>query len=532
MKKLFRVIIIFFLLPFTSFSQLQIEWQQCYGGSNDDYARSIIQDGNGYKIIGYTTSNDGDISYNHGSGDYWLIKIDSIGNLLWEKTYGGSLGEYVATGFYSNGSNDVFLVGASSSSDYDISYNPYPDAVVNFWIVKTDSIGSIIWDRIVGNNVGNAYGMSGASTSDGGVVVTGNITSNGGDITNYYGGYDVWVIKLDGSGDTEWDFTLGSTTSEFVNAITQTSDDGYLIGAYGTPQGGGNIDCITQSTSNPDAILFKIDNNGNEQWQQCYGGSGHDGIVGLLETEDGYLISSFGGSDDGDLEGSGWHGESDIWLIKTDFEGSIIWQKCYGGSESEYAETLFNTADGGFIVFGTTYSFNGDIVGNQSYPGNPIIWVFKISSIGELLWQQCIGGFADEQINLGVIQKSDYNYVVAGEMTNSPSGDVDCGNISGEGSNYWVFELSDTTVNIVDKTKIDVIVYPNPANTVLNIGFPDVYNSHNTTVEIVDVNGKTILILERVSGSTQLDIKRINRGFYILKIQNDRTILTKKIIIQ
>jgi hypothetical protein len=196
---------------------------------------------------------------------------------------------------------------------------------------------------------------------------------------------------------------------------------------------------------------------------------------------------------------------------------------------------VFTTSDGGFMVFGNTHSFDGDVVGNPSNsPENPSIWIFKVDSIGNLLWQQCIGGHARERV-YGVVKHSDYKYAVAGEMTFSPSGDVNCSNfVYGSRRNYWVFGISDTTVNVVEnnQTEFEIKVYPNPANSVLNIDFSNDYNIQNTIIEILDINGRTILKSKPVSVSTQIDIKELNPGLYIVKIQNDKSLITRRIIIQ
>ncbi|MEA3505239.1 MAG: T9SS type A sorting domain-containing protein, partial [Bacteroidota bacterium] len=391
-----------------------------------------------------------------------------------------------------------------------------------------DSIGDIIWDRMVGTQGGQYFG-SGSPTTDGGLVAIGSVCAGGGDITNFYGGYDPWIIKLDSDGETDWDFSFGTSGFEFGHPIIQTSDGGYLAGSSSHIVDGGNIDCEPYNY-NAEAVLFKLDANGNEEWYQCYGGSGHDGIIHILELEDGYIFSAVGSSNDGDLESSGWHGSKDIWLVKTDFSGNIIWQKCYGGSDNEEAQNVFQTSDGGFIVFGTTNSSNGDVVGNPSNPGLSSIWVFKISSTGELIWQQCIGSHAPERVYFGVIKKSDYNYVVAGEMNFSPSGDVNCGNICGEETNYWVFELTDTTTAIhnIPNVAKQIKVYPNPAQSYITFELPQLYNE--CTLNIVDVYGKLQLTTKLTTTKTKVDVKTLNPGVYIYSIKAKGVNVTGRVV--
>lgn len=514
------------LFHFISFGQFQIDWQQSYGSMATDIAYDIVQTSDGFLVAGAAYSGGGQVTCTE-DGAFWLIKIDNSGNLLWQKCYEK---RDVYRMVKAIGSPYYYLIGGAV-------LEPYPDAY-NLWVAKIDSLGNIIWERTLGNTIGILGGdQYGEATTDGGVIATAQIDSEGGDISNWYGGYDGWVIKLDSAGNTEWDQSIGSSQFEFINGVIQTSDGGYLAGLYGKPNGiGGNVNCIVYSSpGGADAIVFKMDSAGNSEWHQCYGGSGPEAVNRLLEVENGYVIAGIGGSNDGDLEGSGWHGDHDVWLFHIDYEGNIIWQKCYGGSNLDYPIRVYTTSDGGFMVFGITHSFDGDVVGNPSNsPENPSIWIFKVDSIGNLLWQQCIGGQANEKVH-GVVKHSDYKYAVAGEMTFSPSGDVNCSNfVYGSMQNYWVFGISDTTVHIVDNVpeKAEIMIYPNPASSLLNIDFPSNYQILNTNIKIVAINGRTMLQSKPVSGSIQIDIKKLNPGLYIVKIQNDKTLITRRILIQ
>ena len=514
-------------ISLTSFCQLSIDWQQSFGSMDLDWAFDIAETDGGNLVIGIASSGSGQVACTEIGGG-WLLKIDNSGNLLWQKCYEQADVYRIIKAI---NSPNYYLIGGSMSEPYLGTYN--------LWIAKIDSIGSIIWERTLGNTIGILNSdQYGESTADGGVIATAQIDSQGGDITTWHGWYDGWVVKLDSLGNTDWDFTIGSSTyTEYISCIIQTTDGGYLAGLYGTPQGAGtgNVDCTTQSTEIPDAIVFKMDSNSNPEWHRCYGGSGIDAVNRLLEVDNGYLIAAGGGSSDGDLTGSGWHGGHDVWLIRIDLEGNIIWQKCFGGSNDDYPKKIFKTSDGGFVVFADTQSTDGDVVGNSSInPDYPSIWIFKVNSSGELLWQQSIGSNAREQVH-GVVKHSDYKYTVAGEMLYSPLGDVNCSNfLPGSQKNYWVFGVSDTTVSIAETSAIavDVKVYPNPAKSVLNIDFPANYDVLHSTIEIININGETRMRSKPVSHSTQLDIKRLKPGLYIVKIQNNDALITRRLVIQ
>lgn len=530
MKKLIILVVSLIFLANTSFGQFNIDWQQSYGSMAPDIAYDIVQTNGGYLVVGTAYSGGGQVTCTE-DGAGWLIKIDNTGNLLWQKCFENS-GAYrmvkaTETPYF-------YLIGGGNAE-------PYPDDY-NLWIAKIDSLGNIIWERILGNTIGIMYNQYGIATNDGGVIATSQIDSQGGDISNWWGGYDGWVVKLDSLGNTEWDRSIGSPNFEFINGIIQTSDGGYLAGLYGAPNGApGTIDCGVASNSNSEAIVVKLNADGEVKWHQCYGGSKGDGVGHLLEVDDGYVVAGWGSSDDGDLQGGGYHfgwypsgtPTSDIWLIKIDFEGNIVWQKCFGGTNSEYPYRLFQSQDEGIIVFANTSSNDGDVSGNLSSGQETSIWFFKVDKNGVLQWQRCIGGTRNEKVH-GVVKHSDYKYTVAGQMLYSPSGDVNCSNfVYGSMQNYWVFGISDTTVNVreVPPEEFDVKVYPNPAKRVLNIELSEKYACRNAMLSIIDISGKAVLRSEVTEHTTQLDIKTIKPGLYLLKIENGKTLITKRILV-
>jgi hypothetical protein len=442
MKKQITLQLISLLFPYFLVGQdLKIKWQNCIGGSSEDIISDIKAIPGGYLLAGGTLSNDGDISYNHGNSDAWLIKLDSTGNLIWEKTYGGSEGDGWGI-IIPTPDNKYYLVGASGSSDGDISYDPYPGSN-DVWVTKIDSIGEIIWEKIIGGEKIDLM-QAGTLTIDGGIAIFGWTGSQTGDVSVNYGYYDMWLVKLDSNGEIEWDKSYGTDDFDWGIDIIQTSDDGFLIGGSSTIGSGGNLIC-DPFNYNAECILLKLDSRGNIEWQNCYGGSVNDGINAFLELKDGYLISAYGESEDGDLEGSGWHGGADIWVIKTDFFGNIIWQKCYGGSNYESALNIFSTADNGFVLIGATESQNGDITNNHSiseYDND--IWFIKIDSVGEIINQKCFGGIGNEFIYSSAVQKGDNNYVIAAYTDWGPSYDVACTPHGGQyDEDWWVFEIKD-----------------------------------------------------------------------------------------
>jgi len=516
---------------------MNIEWQNCFGGSESDDARDIIKKNNDYLIVGFSASNNGDVTFNHGIRDVWILQTDNIGTLIWEKSYGGSKDDGGCR-IFRNDSNSYYILGGSCSSDGDISNDPYP-GTADFWILKIDSIGNILWDKILGGN-GDDQLWTGTTTNDGGVLAYGWTGSEDGDVSVYYGAYDAWMVKLNSDGEKEWDFSIGTSGMDVGQAIIQTSDGGYLAGSSSMLEEGGNLTCVPHSYK-PEAILVKLDSLRNIEWNRCYGGSEDDGITGLLEIEDAYVFIGHTLSNDGDVSGHhGITGETgDIWVVKIDFYGNIIWQKCLGGSRFEDGSKILRTEDSGYLIIGGTQSHDGDVVGNHTLSEHDHdIWVVKLNGEGDLLWQQCIGGIGNEKLDFGVIKKSNNNYVIAGQTDYGPSFDVECTPHAGVMNypDFWVFEIQDTTTNIINKiTKEKVInVYPNPAQdyVIFEISSSIHPNGGKNVILINDVFGQVVARLPIKNEKTVWDGGDVSSGTYFYWLQSGlNTIERGKVLI-
>jgi len=547
MKKIiFISLFLIALKPFIFSQNIEIKWQQCYGGSEEDSPHDILPVNNNYFIVGGTASNDGDVSYSHGEYDAWLIKTDSIGNILWEKTYGGSEGDAWGLIFPTN-NNCFYLIGNSVSSDGDISNDPYPGSN-DIWVVKIDSSGNILWDKIIGGGMIDAV-ESGTLANDGGLVIFGWTGSQNGDISVNYGIYDMWMVKMNSEGDILWDKSFGTDDFDYGHSIIQTSDGGFLIGGASTIGNGGNLTC-EPFNYNAEAILLKLDSIGNIEWQACYGGSDHEGIYGLIELDDGYIFSAYAYSPDGDV--TGWHGNADIWIVRTDFWGNIIWEQCYGGFYSEIAHQIYKKDSGDFIIIGQTKSNDGDVNGNHSFSQfERDIWIICISSNGELKWQKCIGGGGNDASNgtsFGIVKKNENNFIILSITDYGPSYDVGCTPHGGNNvdQDYWLFEieLDDTTgIEELSNSKNIIKTYPNPTRDYVVFEIQDsrtmnqdirqkTIENQNSGIVIMDVFGKEIARLPLKPDKTVWDTRQIPGGVYFYSVEIDNKFYTGKVVVQ
>jgi type IX secretion system substrate protein/PKD domain-containing protein len=417
---------IFFFASHIVAQQMDIVWQECLGTDSDETPGCIASTVNGTIVslgVGKSTPY---ISNFHGGGDPWVVRLDSLGNIIWESCYGGSGGE----GFYKiieAPSKGFYLIGGTNSDDGDVQSNNY-HSYTN-WVVRIDSIGNILWEQCYGG-----YGFDdfqdAAPTPDGGLIVGTMVTTDGGDISTFYGERDVWLFRIDVDGKMLWEKSYGNHSMNRINKMITTSNGTYMFtGSF--YEKGGMIDCQKDELeTETDVWVVEIDINGEIVFQNCFGGSHSETGTGLVETEDGLVFLAHTNSNDQDV--SGYHGvagevSNDIWVFSIDTTGNLQWQNCLGGSNPEAAASVFNSGDKSYIVIGFTNSFDGDVIGNHSINGSSDIWVVNIDSVGEITWQQCIGSGDREsllQLNTAT-QINDYNYVIACE-TGTLHGDVEC----------------------------------------------------------------------------------------------------------
>jgi hypothetical protein len=343
-----------------------VQWQKTYGGSNDDvaYAVRATPDG-GYVVAGSTNSSNGDITGNHGGGDFWLVKINSTGVLQWQKCYGGSSGEQ-PYGLDLTDDGGYVIAGGTASSDGDITGN---HSSGDYLVIKTDATGNLEWEKTYGGSSYDvAHGLK--QCADGGYIVAGFARSNDGDVLLAYGQEDMWILKLDEAGNLLWQKTYGGTGGEGAQYLQQTTDGGYILAGLTHSF---NIDVVGNHGNAHDFWVVKIDAEGNKQWTRCLGGTLGDDAFWVRQTGDnGYLVCGKSNSSDGDATFN--NGSDDFWIVKLNESGTILWQKSLGGSQHDEANAVLETTDGNFVAVGFSDSNDSDVTGNH---GSDDMWIVK-----------------------------------------------------------------------------------------------------------------------------------------------------------
>jgi len=339
---------------FTNYAYAQVvKFAKTYGRTYWNWAYSVQQTSDGGYIVAGET-----YSFGAGSTDILLFKTDANGNVIWTKTYGDEF------------PNGAYSVQQTSDGGYIVAgYTDYDgDKAL---LIKTDANGNVQWAKTYGGGDRN-FAYSVQQTSDGGYIVAGYTD---------YGGANALLIKTDANGDIIWAKIYRGTGWSHASSVQQTSDGGYIVAGV---IGG-------------DVLLIKTDANGNIIWTKTYGGTSWDEASSIQQTSDGgYIVA-------GETYSFGAGGE-DIFLIKTDAFGNVQWAKTYGGTNGDWAFSVQQTSDGGYILVSETRSFGA---------GSTDILLIKTDANGNIRWAKTYGGTGYDGA-YSVRQTSDGGYIVAG----------------------------------------------------------------------------------------------------------------------
>ena len=351
------------LLKFNSEDEL--EWSKTYGSTDDDRGSDLVvlPDGN-FVITGYTSGADNDVSVNNGNQDFWIAKLNSSGTILWEKSFGysGSDKPYSIIKTQDSGVlvSGVIDVTASGGLGNSRLENSTLHAGGDYWAIKLDTNGNQEWTKYFGGNLSDdPYGI--AETNDGNFILVGASDSSDVDISNNKGTYDFWVVSISNTGDLLWEKNFGGSEIDEARGITKTSNGDFII--IGNTRS--DDQNITTNNGGSDIWLIKIDANGNLLWEKSIGGSSFDIGYGIKKSNSGYLISGASRSENFDLDEN--YGQNDGLIAEINDNGSIIWLKTFGGTNEDLIYDAIQLQNGDIIGVGETTSNNIDLSDNKGF---------------------------------------------------------------------------------------------------------------------------------------------------------------------
>lgn len=420
-------------------SQPSIQWQNTIGGSANDGLTSLtsLSDG-GFIAIGASESNiSGDKTEDsQGDYDYWIVKLDDSGNIVWQNTIGGS-GTDVIQSIQETDDGSLVCTGYSNSN---ISGDKTENAIggYDYWILKLDASGNVIWQNTIGGD-GNDVAYTIEQTTDGGYICGGqSISDASGDKTeNSNGDNDYWVIKLDENGQIEWQNTIGGDNDDRLFATHQTTDGGYICAGNSMSNASG--DKSENNIGFMDYWVVKLDASGNIQWENTIGGDDDERLYSIQQTTDGGYIC--GGGSPSNISGDkteNSNGQMDYWVVKLNTSGTIEWQNTIGGSDWDNLIYVQPTSDGGYICGGESSSnISGDKTENSK--GQKDYWAIKLNNTGEIVWQKTLGGSLDDIIYT-IEQTPGNGYIIGGYSDSNTSGDKT--EDSNGADDFWIVKIS------------------------------------------------------------------------------------------
>lgn len=532
------------LLCFFSFNMLRaqpkIRQQKIIQGPFSDYASCIINtNDHGYLLGGYSNSNAGfdkTEDSRDGYNDIWIVKLDSVRNILWDKTIGGS-GVDILNNCIQTSDGGFMLCGASTSGISGEKTDTLRGSS-DIWIVKLDSNHNILWDKTIGGEKNSTnYGAKISQTTDGGYIIGSQTQSGiGGEKTQRSRGLeDLWIIKLDSAGTIEWDRTIGGNDADYFRDIMQTTDGGYIVGAESKSNISGEKTANSKGSS--DYWIIKLNKRGKVEWDKTIGGNDVDILQSVAQTDDkGYII---GGSSISTISGDKTKGRTglyDYWIVKLDSTANIEWDNDFGGGRSDFLTKIKQTKLGGYILCGYSYSFpKGEKSEENRGPISTYdYWLIRANKAGKFLWDKTIGGSVNDKL-VDLVEINANRFALFGHSNSPISGDkTQRGN--GNGYHYWFVELQyvDTSNSIIVQTETNnitspknnqskFIAYPNPAKNILYVN-----SSSASIITLIDLQGK-LLLSKTINGNATIDVSKYTPGTYFLK--NNATGQVEKIII-
>jgi PKD repeat protein len=426
------------------------QWDYRYGGTMHDQLHVIRQTSDGgFLMGGYSASNtSGNKTQNNrdttlSSSDFWIVKTDGSGNMQWDKRFGGDMMDKMYT--FVQTSDGGYLLGGISNSGIsgDKSQGNWSATITyDYWIIKTDASGNKQWDKRYGGTNDDQL-RSILPTSDGGYLLGGysNSGASGNRTQNSQGGLDFWIVKIDASGNQLWDKSYGGAYDDYLYTVKQANNGGFMLGGSSWSYTGGDKTqpCIGLS----DYWLIKTDSLGNKLWDKVYGGTESDDCYSMDQgSGGGFILGGLSASNISGTKTQASKGYADYWVVRVDDNGNQVWDRDYGGTlaEDEFS-SVSSLMDGGYLISGTSYSDTGGDK-TEDNMGPEQAWTVKTDSSGNVVWDKTLF-LADHNESAFAIQTTDGCYAFANYTLSTPVGYKT--QPSWASVDYWMVKFCDTT---------------------------------------------------------------------------------------
>ncbi len=336
----------------------EIQWEKSFGGTNYESARDIVQTSDGgYIVAGETNSTDGGVVAGYGgTKDIWILKLNALGNLVWQKRYGGN-GLDIANHIHLLNDGSFYLLASSSSNDGNITGNHgtggYTDAVV----MKLDGSGNLIWSKCYGGSKNEEF--FDMEIINGSLYLAGFANSTDGDVPPQQKNYDIWLLALDANGNKVYSKVYGGSQNDVAYATTVGNDGTLTLAGYSTSNDGD----VQGAKGSQDYWIINLNTaNGKLNWQKVLGGTDAEYANAIItDVDGGYIVGGISYSQDGDIDNP--LGGGDYWIVKLDAKGNQNWQQSLGGNGDENLRSLL------FLPSTKEYYLSGDATAGGDFNG-------------------------------------------------------------------------------------------------------------------------------------------------------------------
>jgi hypothetical protein len=508
------------------------DFDMSFGGYGSEFNVGFIRCSQGgfAMLVASTSDSSFEKSQNNRDStgstyDYWFVRFDAQGNKLWDRTYGGSSSDIPSA--ICELANGDFILAGTSSSPISHEKSEISRGGNDFWILRVDSIGNVVWDKTIGGSA-NDNCKAVTITSNGKIFCAGyTLSTVSGDKTTPLIGlqvaFDFWLVSLNQNGQIQFDQTLGSTQNDNCNSIVASNSGGAILMGYSDSPAGFNKS--QNSRGLYDYWVIAVDNTGNKIWDKTIGGDDEDYGYCVYKTADAIYVGGDSYSGVGFDKTASNKGLDDIWLIKLSLTGSIIWDQSFGSFDSDELNTISMNSDNSILLSGESYSSAG-FDKSENNMGPEQLWMIQVDTAGNKLMDKTFFSFGHDEEGMA-LESSPGNYIgcitsVAGigGYKSFPNYGLD---------DVWVCSLK-PAVAILEIEPDDVKIFPNPISS----GQIQIQTKLKSgEVKLYDLRGVELVSESSISLENYwMDISAFSDGVYILRIQTSTVVLTKRIIVE
>lgn len=516
------------------------QWDYRYGSvSREPGVNALLQTADGGYLIGSATDAQlgGDVSEaSFGNFDFWVIKLDSLGHKQWDKRFGGTDNDFLIDMIKTP--DGGYVLGGNSYSGINGNKSEASRGQLDYWIVKIDSIGNKQWDKTLGG-IGNDYFSSLLGTNDGGYIIGGiSFSPLGADKSQEnwntnLGLYDSWIVKIDSLGSKQWDKVYGGYGSDGICPLLYNPNGTCILGGSSTSDTGGNK--TEDGFGSLDYWLVKIDSLGNILWDKTIGGFGSDALASIVNAGNGrYLLGGVSSSDIGGNKSQNTIGVDSYWIVMTDSVGNVLWDKTYDDPEDDLLQKTVQTIDGGYLLSGKSTSDIAGIDKTENNMGSIQVWMVKVDSLGNKEWDKTI--FTNGPSAGFGIQSRDGCYVAVASTSAGTGGYKTQPNwdITNQTDDIWIMKFCMAPVGIHEVThQAQVNVYPNPfvndVSITLQKEHPQqaIFTINNAIGQVIYHRTETNI---SSTYTKNLDLSNLPNGLYFIEVDVDGEKIVKQVV--